>query len=187
MNEALALLVLLWAVLVLPAAIRSSRNASPHVTVGGFERTMEVLSTRRQVPGREVFVPAHPDRIVGREVQHMDETQPIGAPRREDPRIARRRAWFLRLLVVNVIAVAAAVAIGGWMWVLALVATGTTVATVVVLRALKLQRDQAREVVREIDLRDDADRLASDLDVPVAVGHDDWGGSGAIRLRRWDD
>lgn len=187
MNEALALLVLLWAVLLLPAAVRSSRNASPHVTVGGFERAMQVLSTRGQVPGREVFVPAHPDRIVGREVQPMGETLPISTPRHEDPRIARRRAWFVRLLVVNVLAVLAAVTVGGWMWALALAATATTVATVVVLRRLKVQRDQAREVVREIDLRDDVDRLASDLDAPVAVGHLDWGGSGAIRLRRWDD
>jgi hypothetical protein len=49
-SEALVLLVILWAAALVPSAVRA-RNASPHVTVGGFERAMEVLrSEQRSTP-----------------------------------------------------------------------------------------------------------------------------------------
>lgn len=187
MNETLFLLLLLWAAVLLPAAIRSARKASPHATVGGFERAMEVLGNDRQLPGRHVFVPANADRIVDREVATVSPRS-TASVHHEDPRIARRRSLFVRLLVMNLLSIAVAVAFGGWLWVLAAVLTGATAVTVVVLRRLKLQRDLARQVVREIDLREDLvgpdDPTA--IDEPVAVGDDAWAGSGTIRLRRWD-
>lgn len=187
MNETLFLLLLLWAALLLPAAVRSARKASPHATVGGFERAMEVLGNDRQLPGRHVFVPANADRIVDREVPTVS-SRATARTHPEDPRIARRRSLFLRLVMMNLASIGVAVAFGGWLWMLAAALTGATAVTVVVLRRLKVQRDLARQVVREIDLRDDvvAPDDAGTLAAPVAVGDDGWVGSGSIRLRRWD-
>lgn len=177
-SEALVLVVVLWAAAMVPSAVRA-RNASPHVTVGGFERAMEVLrSEQRATPGRRVMVPSDPERIVQRAVGAPGSGGSSGAPgpggasrtpptggssslpvsprsgrrfRREDPRVARRRAWFERLLAASVAALAAGVVLGGWFWLLAAVVVTGTVGYTVRLRRLKLQRDEARRVVREFD------------------------------------
>jgi len=185
-TDALVLLVLVWAALLLPGAVRS-RRTSPHVTVGGFERAMDVLRTEaRGSGGRELLVP----RDAGRIVDHA----PIGPSKsrshtmptqtQEDPIIARRRANFIRALIATVVTLVLAVVVGGWLWVpFTLVVVGTA-GYVAILRHLKLQRDEAKRVVREIDLtREEVSQAPR-----VAVGS---GGEelthGSVRLRRWDE
>lgn len=225
MNEALVLLLLLWAVLLIPGALRS-RRSSPHATVGGFSRAMDVLRARpdtgRDGQGRQVMVPVDASRIVERDqalhaVRHdaagpgdaggsVPETngdaaarsasEPVGTargtargatPAGEDPLVARRRAWFLRLVVGSAVTLVLAVAVGNWMWLAFVVVAAVTAGYTALLRHLKLQHDQARRVVRDLDLparsaahasgtRERVDATASG---EVAVGS-------TVRLRRWD-
>jgi hypothetical protein len=177
-SEALVLVVVLWAAAMVPSAVRA-RNASPHVTVGGFERAMDVLrSEQRATPGRRVMVPGDPERIVQRAVRAPGPDGSSSAPgsgrssgapgsagssgvpvspmsgrrfRREDPRIARRRAWFERLLVASAAALAVGLIFGGWFWLLVAAFVPGTIGYMVRLRRLKVQRDEARRVVREFD------------------------------------
>jgi hypothetical protein len=191
-NEALVLLVLIWAVLLVPSALRS-RKASPHATVGGFERAMSVLRTGPDVRdgGRQLMVPGDAGRIVEREVgasSALLSAAPGGRPRAhihvvkpEDPVIERRRIRFVRLLIATAVTFVAAVFVGGWLW-LALVATlGATGGYTVLLRRIKLQRDAARQVVAGLELH-----AAEPVEVPEAVGVGGWE-SGTVRLRRWGD
>ena len=181
MSEAIVLLVLLWAVLLLPGALRS-RNSSPHTTVGGFERAMDVLRAKPG-QGRELMVP----RDAGRIVTHGLSREP--APRAthgEDPVVARRRSWFLRLLAGTGVTLVLAVVLGGWLWLPFVTLLGVTAGYVALLRHLKLQRDHARRVVHDLDLRreDEADDASPAR--PVEDEREVAAGGGAVRLRRWD-
>jgi hypothetical protein len=208
-NEALVLLVLLWAVLLVPSALRSRASSSPHVTVGGFERAMDVLRTSPRTGGRQLLVPADAGRIVARAESVPGSVPgergyapraagpPAGAPpnvaseagpadpvgRRvavEDPRIAARRVWFVRLLVGTAASLLLAIIVGGLLWVAAFLAIAATAGYATLLRRLKLQRDEVRTVVRSLEI--DADPR---VPVGAAVGHD-VAPSGSVRLRRWD-
>jgi len=180
--ELVVLLGLVWAVLFLPGAVRA-HNTSPHVTVGGFERAMNVLRSdgQRRGGGRRLMVPGDPARIVARPAH--DAAPALGGPPTEDPVIARRRAWFVRALLVCVLTFGFALLLQGAAWLLFLGALAATGAYVLALRRLKQQRDEAREVVRELDLRDQP--LADAGQVAVG-GEEAWVGSGSVRLRRWD-
>lgn len=200
MNEALVLLVLVWAALLIPAAIRS-RAASPHATVGGFERAMDVLRSQPQTfAASDVDTSGAP--AADRELASVaSSTAPSPqAARGEDPVIVQRRTWFIRALAATGVVLLLALVAGGWLWYLAGLVVALTAGYTVVLRHLKLQRDAAREVVRELDLtdrdpvlRERVGRGDDALEVerePVAVGGSAGGGwssgSGAVRLRRWD-
>jgi hypothetical protein len=181
-NETLVLLLLVWAALYLPGVIRA-RNTSPHVTVGGFERAMNVLRSdgHDRGGGRHVMVPADPARIVARPVD--DRVEPAATVPVEDPVIARRRVWFIRSLAACALTLVLAVVVQGVAWLGFLAVVSATVAYAAVLRRLKQQRDEARSVVRQLDLRGGVVEDAGQ----VAVGAEDaWVGSGAVRLRRWD-
>jgi hypothetical protein len=183
-NEALLLVVLAWAgLLIVPSAVRS-RNASPHATVGGFTRAMDVLrsetrSGSSRSEGRRLLVPSDAGRIVDREIDLRDDPPPY---RREDPVIERRRVWFLRLVIASAGSLLLAAVIGGWLWTIFALTAGVTVGYVALMRRLKLQRDEARRVVRELDLT----RLEHEPAARVAVGGEDVAPS-TVRLRRWDD
>jgi hypothetical protein len=189
-NEALVLLVLIWAAMLIPGALRS-RNASPHVTVGGFERAMDVLrsdgrgpgpaAARRRGVGREVLVPRDALRIVERSVDATDADAPRRV-RREDPRIVGRRTWFVRLLAASTLSTLLALLVGSWLWLPTVLVLGATSAYVVLLRRWKLQRDEARRVVRELELHRDL----APAPERVVVGGEVWA-SGTVKLRRWDD
>jgi hypothetical protein len=197
-NEALVLLALVWAVLIVPSAVRS-RNASPHVTVGGFERAMDVLRSdgrndaRGSSSGRQVFVPGDAGRIVERPTTRAGDGDRV-RHRVEDPVVVRRRVWFMRMLAATgATFLVALIAANGWFWTVFLLSAALTAGYVAVLRRLKLQRDEARRVVRELDLP--ASIEASDdggqepdvaLDEAVGAGGAS-GGGGTVRLRRWDD
>lgn len=193
MNEALILfLVLIWAILLIPSALRSRSASSPHVTVGGFERAMDVLKTdRSKGGGRSLLVPDDAGRIVahgGDTIVDVTDRRPAQAPvrrpaQREDPSVAARRNWFMRLLALTVVTLVAAPLLGGIAWGLAVLAVAATGGYVVLLRRWKLQRDEVRTVVRQLD-HVPAAPTASDRNVapPVAAGE----APGAVRLRRWD-
>lgn len=194
MNEALLLLVLGWAALVVPRAVRS-RNASPHATVGGFERAMDVLRSdaRGSSGSRRVFVPGDAGRIVERESATSSRVEPVRV-RSEDPVVARRRSWFVRTVAATVVTLLLAlIGGGGWLWLPFLISAPLTGGYVAVLRHLKLQRDEARRVVRELELhRGPATTVDQDLAVGAesgAAGREPagWGYSSTVRLRRWDD
>lgn len=181
MNEALVLLVLLWAALLVPSALRS-RTSSPHVTVGGFERAMDVL---RASPGnasegaaRQLLVPGDAGRIVDNAgIAAAEEPKPY---KREDPRVEARRMWFLRLVAGTVASVGLAIGFGGLLWAAAVVSLAATAAYVVLLRRWKVQADQVRSVVRQLEAETSSAREPER--VPVAVGDE----AGRVRLRRWD-
>jgi hypothetical protein len=187
-NEALVLLVLIWAAMLIPNALRS-RNASPHVTVGGFERAMDVLRSdgrgpgagRRRGVGREVLVPRDALRIVERSVDATDADAPRRV-HREDPRIVGRRTWFVRLLAASAVSVLLAVFVGSWLWLPTVLVLAATSAYVVLLRRWKLQRDEARRVVRDLELHRDL----APVPERIVVGGEVWS-SGTVKLRRWDD
>jgi hypothetical protein len=182
-SEALVLLVLLWAVLLVPGALRS-RNSSPHATVGGFERAMDVLRTEGRGPvrggnGRELLVPRDAGRIVEREIDGTVRTVRI---HHEDPLVTQRRGWFLRAVAATGIALLLALVVGGWMWAPFLFTAAGTGGYAALLRHLKVQRDEARRVVRELDLH----RVELPEPQRVAVGGDLFEGGHGVRLRRWD-
>ncbi|WP_052665739.1 hypothetical protein [Nitriliruptor alkaliphilus] len=174
MNEALVLLVLLWAALLVPSALRS-RNGSPHATVGGFERAMDVLKTPTQRSGsRALLVPGDAGRIVDHVgIAPVEEPRPV---RREDPRVMARRTWFLRLVAGTGVSVALAVVFGGALWAIAVLSLSATGTYVALLRRWKLQADQVRSVVRRLE----ADQAPRQVPVGAAVGES------SVRLRRWD-
>jgi hypothetical protein len=182
-SQALVLLVLLWAVLLVPGALRS-RKSSPHATVGGFERAMDVLRSDGRAPsggaGRQLLVPRDAGRIVGREVDATVRSVPV---RHEDPVVTSRRVWFLRGLVGTAVAMLLALTVGGWLWLPFVVTAAATGAYAALLRHLKVQRDEARRVVRELDLH----RVPDELPARAAVGAELWGAGAGVRLRRWDD
>lgn len=189
MNEAIVLLLLLWAVLLLPGALRS-RNSSPHATVGGFSRAMDVLRTKPG-QGRELMVPGDAGRIVAQgrpgdtaEPPDRGNATATYAPRGEDPVVARRRTWFLRLLAGSAGSVLLVIAFGGWLWLPFTMLVLVTGGYVALLRRLKLQQDQARQVVRDLALRRPEEPRVEEQSAPadgtsgLAVG--------TVRLRRWD-
>lgn len=102
----------------------------------------------------------------------------------EDPIIVRRRTRFVRALIATAATLVFAVVFGGWLWPVFVVAAGGTGGYVAILRHLKLQRDEARRVVSELDLTQEEVHVAP----RVAVGG---GGQelehGSVRLRRWED
>ncbi len=116
----------------------------------------------------------------------------------EDLLTARRRSRFVRALIGSAATFVLAVVVGGWLWPLFLIVAGGTAAYATILRRLKLQRDEARQVVRSLDLT--TDELSEAPRERVAVGggvaNTGAGGigaggntdaSGSVRLRRWED
>jgi hypothetical protein len=198
-SEALVLVVLLWAVLLIPSALRSRSNSNPHVTVGGFARAMDVLRTPPSSPsspssssgaGRQLLVPGDASRIVdqreapgrSRTAQGDDTAPPPSvSSTREDPTIAARRVWFLRLVGGTVGSSVLALVFGGaLLWTVSLVAAAATGAYVALLRRWKVQRDEVKDVVRELEVPPAEDRAPVDL---AAGGERD---GVAVRLRRWN-
>jgi hypothetical protein len=148
---------------------------------------MDVLrSDARPRVGREVMVPGDASRIVGRSV---DVTEAPPRQRSEDPLVARRRFWFTRSLVGTAATLLLAViGGGGWLWVPFVVSFVLTGGYVAVLRHLKLQRDEAKQVVADLDLFRDEEPVVIDVAATEAGGAPGgWLSSGTVRLRRWDD
>lgn len=187
MNEALiVILAVIWAVILLPGAIRSRRR-SPRNTVGGFEHAMDVLNHRRRVPapgGRELMVPADATRIVTGD--------------RRSSVLRRRRRLFAGLLVTAVLLVLIALVAGGSWWLPAAASLGALASYVTLLRRWKLQQQQAASQVvrlperRERPAAEPSEELVSVAGgsphgVPVATRPDEpWPAEASVRIRRWD-
>lgn len=203
MNETLVIiLVFLWAVALLPSVLRSTRS-NTHATVGGFERAMDVL--RHRPDGRYVMVPADATRLV-------DERHVRGAGR-TNPQLERRRRLFARLVVLTAVSWLLAFVWGGPLWIVASLAFLGLGGYAAVLRRWKLQRQEARDVVRHLPpvdevYLDEPGILDGELparqvvggpvfagvsrrdDGPVQVAnHPDepWHPQAGVRIRRWDD
>jgi hypothetical protein len=159
---------------LIPSALRS-RTGSPHVTVGGFERAMDVLKTPSQrTTGRALLVPGDAGRIVDHVgIDPAEEPIPF---RREDPRVQARRTWFVRLLAGTAVSIVLAVVFGGALWAVAILSSVATGAYVALLRRWKVQADQVRSVVRKLE----SDVAPRQVPVGAAVGES------SVRLRRWD-
>lgn len=215
MDGALVIvLVLAWALLLLPSALRS-RRSSPRATVGGFEEAMAVLRNRPQ--GREVMVPQDAARIVGYEEGEALVADPhdepslgtVHVPARIDPVLARRRRVLARLAGGAVVTVLLALIAGGPLWTVATLSVLALAGYVVLLRRWKLQREQAREVVRMLattERRHDAEIALTESrpearavgetpgtlggwgDLQVATAPDQpWQQGAGVRIRRWED
>ncbi len=162
---ALVLLGLAWVYVLVPPALRSWQT-SPQATVGGFERAMRLLGNGGAREG------------------HDEHPQPASSRPRENPVIMRRRTRFVRLLAATGVTLLAALVVGSYVWALFTAALLATATYVVVLRRLKVQRDEARDVVRELHLHPPDTRY--DTDEYEMVGAAAAGGSHTVRLRRWD-
>jgi|GEM_PF-4682783 len=163
-----ALLVVLWAGVLLPGAWRDHRR-SPVATVDHFTEAMRRLSGSDE--HRPVVVPGRP----GRRVVH-----PPGATSRRLR--ARRRAVLGRLAALAGGTTLLALVVGGGLaWTLALLSLAALAGYVVMLRSIAVRTRQARGVVRahpavldeELPAPVDgppADARPVDRAVPPAVG-----------------
>lgn len=98
-----------------------------------------------------------------------------------------RRVRFIRLCLLSLLSIGLAIWLGGAMWMGALAVVAVTIGYAAVLRRLKIQRDEARSVVRELHLRPpDLQVVAGGHAAAVGAGQgQDWA-STTVRLRRWD-
>ncbi len=201
LDEALlAALLIGWAAVLLPSALRARRETDPLVTVGGFTQAMAVL--RGRPDGREIMVPGQAERIVSHGQSARPRTRPAPAPApgggRRAELLARRRALFVRLLGATGVTFALAAVVGGLLWPVFVVTALALGVYVALLRHFKLEADQAREVVRTIDVTDDRPTgwAREDERVPVAVGAESvqvvtrpdepWAPQSSVRIRRWE-
>lgn len=191
----LAALVIGWAVVLLPSALRSRRSTDPMSTVGGFTRAMSVLRDHPQ--GREIMVPHRADRIVGHGPGAAGVRLPD--PSRRGDLLARRRTVFVRLLAATGASFLLAVTFGGLLWPAFVVAALGLGGYVALLRHYKVERDAARHVVvHAFDATSDDEVAYEPERQPVAVGaepigwqvatrfDDPWQGDSTVRIRRWD-
>jgi len=181
LNPSLLLLILVWVVILLPGALRSRLRPSPRASVGGFQRAMDGLRTDAAgaPTTRTGATPVGSSAVGATPVG----TTPPGVRRDEDPVVARRRRRALTLLAATVVSVAAAPLVGGPAWVVAGTLVGASLAAVVVLRRLKLQRDAARDVLVSLDLRRPAQPLVDEItgELVVAAGTS----ATVVRLPSW--
>lgn len=203
LDEALlAALLIGWAAVLLPSALRSRRETDPLVTVGGFTQAMAVL--RGRPDGREIMVPGQADRIVGHgaPTRRPAPSSRPGASRRSGL-LARRRQLFVRLLATTAVTFVLALVVGGLLWPVFVTTTIALAVYVGMLRHFKLEADQARDVVRTIDLAAYESEVAEagwspyEQDrQPVAVGAESiqvvtrpdepWAPNSSVRIRRWE-
>jgi hypothetical protein len=213
-NEALLLLLILgWAAVLLPSAIRSRRK-STLASVGGFERAMDVL--RNRPDGRQVMVPRDADRagqIVGELSRPVIGPAAAGVPSvgrqlpsRQTALLERRRQVFVRMLAADGVALVTALVFGGMFWTAFLLGAGVLAGYATLLRHYKVERDHARQVVRTIDIREfdqptpaerelmavGAERHGERYDeryegLQVANRPDEpWEPQSSVRIRRWN-
>jgi hypothetical protein len=192
----LILLALLWAVFLLPGALRA-RQSSPTSSVGTFERAMSTLGRRHhgrtwsRREGRYVYVPSDAAMIVGDRARRRREV------------LERRRRIFVRLMATTGVIFPFAVFVGGAFWMLLVASSGALAVYAGLLRRWKLQADQAAEVVRELPDVEVAREVAEEhqgarvaAGAEIGAGHglqtathpdDPWAPQSGVRIRRFDD
>jgi hypothetical protein len=144
-------LVVLWAVVLLPGALRARRRSTMS-TVTGFGKAMDVLRPSAR-GGRQVLVIQDAERISG--PIPLVEQVTDSASRRLREANARRRRTLLGLSGASAFSLLMAVLFGGSWWAMWLVLTAGIAAYVAWLRNIHIQRMQAEDVVSELaDLRE---------------------------------
>jgi len=154
-TQALLLVFLIWAVLLVPLGVRR-RQEHPQRTVNGFERAMDVLAN------------------------DQDNTAPQGqhVARRVNALQQRRFKIFSAAVRTVGVAALAALIFGGWTWLVLVATVVLTGAYATVLRQAKQQRDHAELVVRELR----TGQLGQDGAVPVKRSAHE---SRTVRLRSY--
>lgn len=176
MNEALIIiLVLLWAVALLPGALQS-RSRSTHATVGGFERAMAVLKQRPD--GRYLMVPADARRVVDKDpgpgsdefaprlvsaehpVARAGAVAPVAAPTvrtaasgRNAGMLERRRRMFTAMVASAVFLTVVSILLGGRWWLLWGLSVASLGAYTALLLHYKRQAEMAADVVAHLPVR----------------------------------
>lgn len=198
MNGALVfLLALLWALVILPGALRS-RRSSPASSVGTFERAMDVLARRESNgyggDGRYVYVPKDAARISGDRTIRQQEIR------------ARRRRTFIRLLVLTGTSAIVAAVRGGQWWLMFAIAGALLAGYVVLLLRWKSLAEQAAAVARDapgtararvatrprdplgVTVMPDRELLPVGAGVATGLEVDPigWESRAAVRIHRWE-
>lgn len=162
-----AVLLVLWAGVLLPGAWRDHRR-SPVATVDGFTDAMRRLAGDGASEQRRVVVPGQAGRVVA--------YPPVDARlrRREERLRARRRSLLLRLAAVTGFTLLTALVVGGGVaWTMALLSLAALGGYVALLRNLALRARQAREVVRTHPAAQGPDRPARGASSGPAGGVDE--------------
>jgi len=164
----IAVLVVLWAVVLLPGAIRARRRSTMN-TVDGFEKAMDLL---KPPVGRQVLSVKQAPQLSGLFPVVTEGGLPTGQAR-VSPVTARRRRNLLVLAGASGFTFLLGLLGGGAFWALCLVAAAALGSYVAWLRNLRLQRLRADEIVSELaDLREARElaALSSGSSTARAVG-----------------
>jgi hypothetical protein len=150
MNVALlVLLLVLWALILGPGALRGVQGRSPTASVDAFERSMGILASDRsafaRTPGRHVMVVHDPRAVV--------------APRSSRRRTLERRRLILQWLAAAVVATAIlGVAAGGVALAAFWVSAAALVGYVGLLLHLRSRAEHTRRTVRRLPVAPQSDR-----------------------------
>lgn len=156
------LLAGLWALILLPNALRGYRFGSPLQSIDAFEQSMSRLAPSRHVPGGHVMVLERPDRAgatpyVGRPAPSpAPAAPPVRRPRpavRRGPSfrtLQRRRQVLLALVAAVVAATVGGLTVGGLAWGLFLLAYVALFGYLALLAQLRARRDERHVKVRHL-------------------------------------
>ncbi len=128
----------LWALILLPGALRSRRNSSPIDSILAFERSMSLLAPRRpgeRRPGRHVMVLDRPASLTGRVRADV---------------LARRRLALVGLAGATLLAAVLALLFGGVFEALFIVLALVFAVYVAVLRRRQARAAEIRAKIRHL-------------------------------------
>ena len=98
----LALVVLVWAGVLLPGMLRGHRVRSPQHSIAAFSRNMSLLAPERPAPGRQLMV--------------LDDADSVSGPSRRARMLHRRRRATVQFGAGLTTVGAMAVLLGGVLW-----------------------------------------------------------------------
>lgn len=191
-NEALVvMLAFVWALLLLPGAIRSRRRDDAD-EVRGFPRGQQVLADAAEAESASPWtgLNAQPT-LAAVPAQSVDVEPAAAAPRpgtgyAVDPVLVRRQRVTATLGVVVALTTVVAALLGGASWLAPALATAAFGGYLALLRRWKLQRDEARALVAELRAARAAAqaRRAAALGGQRAVGDTLWAANAVAGQRR---
>lgn len=154
----------LWALILLPGAWRDSRHGSPLNSIDAFEQSMSRLAPPRTPPGGHVVVLGRPDRVGLQSpglqsptlsaplLPPRERSGPIAAapaPRGPSPQMLMRRRQVLAVLgAATAVTGVLGLWLGGFAWVVFVLAYAALFGYVALLVQLRARRDEARDKLR---------------------------------------
>ena len=156
------LLAGLWALILLPNALRGYRFGSPLQSIDAFEQSMSRLDPSRHIPGGHVMVLERPDRAGATPYAGRPAAPAVASPRAvsrprqavrrgPSPRTLQRRRQVLLVLVAAVVATTVGgLTVGGWAWGLFLAAYVALFGYLALLAQLRVRRDEAHSKVHHL-------------------------------------